>query len=115
MQRIYVQDVSVAYYPLVPQFSVGFPSYKAFIPLSFSLSSTVQVVLKTCLCVCVCVCVCVQPRPTLCDPMDCSPPGSPVHRIFQQRILEWVATFCARGSSQCRGQTNVSCIGRWVL
>ena len=27
---------------------------------------------------------------TLCDPMDCSPPGSPVHGIFQARILEWV-------------------------
>ena len=27
----------------------------------------------------------------LCDPMDCSPPGSSVHRIFQARILEWVA------------------------
>ena len=33
-------------------------------------------------CVCVCVCVCVlvaQSCPTLCDPMDCSPPGSSVH------------------------------------
>ena len=28
---------------------------------------------------------------TLCDPMDCSPPGSSVHEIFQARILEWVA------------------------
>ena len=28
---------------------------------------------------------------TLCDPMDCSPPGSSVHGIFQSRILEWVA------------------------
>ena len=28
---------------------------------------------------------------TLCDPMDCSPPGSSVHRILQARILEWVA------------------------
>ena len=28
---------------------------------------------------------------TLCDPMDCSPPGSFVHRILQARILEWVA------------------------
>ena len=28
--------------------------------------------------------------PTLCDPMDCSPPGSSVHGIFQARILEWV-------------------------
>ena len=29
--------------------------------------------------------------PTLCDPMDCSPPGSSVHGILQSRILEWVA------------------------
>ena len=29
--------------------------------------------------------------PTLCDPMDCSPPGSSVHGIFQARVLEWVA------------------------
>ena len=32
-----------------------------------------------------------QSRPTLCDPMDCSPPGSSVHGILQARILEWVA------------------------
>ena len=30
-------------------------------------------------------------RPALCDPVDCSPPGSSVHGIFQARILEWVA------------------------
>ena len=38
-------------------------------------------------CVCVCVCVCVwviQSCPTLWDPMDCSPPGSYIHGIFQQ-------------------------------
>ena len=29
--------------------------------------------------------------PTFCYPMDCSPPGSSVHGIFQARILEWVA------------------------
>ena len=32
-----------------------------------------------------------QSCPTLCDPMDCSPPGSSVHGILQTRILEWVA------------------------
>ena len=32
-----------------------------------------------------------QSCPTLCDPMDCSPPGSSVHGILQARILEWVA------------------------
>ena len=33
----------------------------------------------------------LQSCPTLCDPMDCSPPGSSVHRILQARILEWIA------------------------
>ena len=33
----------------------------------------------------------LQSRPTLCDPMDCRPPGSSVHGILQARILEWVA------------------------
>ena len=37
--------------------------------------------------------------PTLCDPMDCSPPGSSVHGISQTRILEWVAIFFYRGFS----------------
>ena len=32
----------------------------------------------------------LQSCPTLCDPMDSSPPGSSVHRILQARILEWV-------------------------
>ena len=47
--------------------------------------------------------------------MDCSTPGSSVHRISQLRILEWVATSFCRGSSQPRGWTPLSCIGRWVL
>ena len=34
----------------------------------------------------------VQSCPTLSDPMDCSPPGSSVHGIFQARVLEWGAT-----------------------
>ena len=39
----------------------------------------------------------VQSCPTLCSPMDHSPPGSSVHRIFQARILEWVAITYTRG------------------
>ena len=39
---------------------------------------------------------------TLCDPMDCSPPGSSVHGILQARILEWVAMPFSRESSQPR-------------
>ena len=34
----------------------------------------------------------LQSCPTLCDPIDCSPPGSPVPRILQARTLEWAAT-----------------------
>ena len=49
---------------------------------------------------------------TLCDPMDCSPPVSSVHGIFQVRILEWVAIPFPRGSSQTRNRTHVFCIGR---
>ena len=32
-----------------------------------------------------------QSYPTLCDPVDCNPPGSSLHGILQTRILEWVA------------------------
>ena len=42
-------------------------------------------------CLPICACSVAQSSPTLCDPMDCSPPGSSVHGIFQARILEWVA------------------------
>ena len=49
-----------------------------------------------------------QSCPTLCDPMDCSPPGSSVHGVFQARTLEWVATSFSRGSSWLRGWTQVS-------
>ena len=41
-----------------------------------------------------------QSCPTLSDPMDCSLPGSSVHRIFQARVLEWVAS--AFSDSVCR-------------
>ena len=44
----------------------------------------------------------LQSCPTLCSPMDGSPPGSSVHGIFQARVLEWVAIAFSRGSSQPR-------------
>ena len=44
-----------------------------------------------------------QSCPTLCNPMDCRPPGSTVHGILPARILEWVALL------QRRDQTQVSC------
>ena len=44
----------------------------------------------------------------LCDPMDCSLPGSSVHGIFQAKVLEWVAISFSRRSSQPRDRTQVS-------
>ena len=61
---------------------------------------------------------CTQPHLTLCDSMDCSPPDSSVHKIFQARMLEWVSIFLSRESSWCRGQARVSCVsftGRQIL
>ena len=52
----------------------------------------------------------VQLCPTLCDPTDCSLPGSSVHEILQAGILGWVAIPFSRGSSQPRDRTRVSCI-----
>ena len=60
----------------------------------------------------------LQSCPTLCGPMDHSPPGSSVHGILQVRIVEWVAMPSSRGSSRPRDQTcisHVSSIGRQVL
>ena len=47
---------------------------------------------------------------TLCDPIDCSPPGSSVHGSLQARILELVAISFSRGSSRPKDRTCVSCV-----
>ena len=47
---------------------------------------------------------------TLCDPLNCSPPGSSLHGILQARVLEWVAISFYRGSSWPRDWTQVSYI-----
>ena len=59
---------------------------------------------------CLCVCVPAWSCPAVCDPVDCSPPGSSVHGILQARILEGVAISFSRRSSQPRDRTPVSCI-----
>ena len=51
--------------------------------------------------------LCVLSHVQLCDPMDCSPPGSSVHGISQARILEWMAISFSRGSSRPRDGTHV--------
>ena len=45
--------------------------------------------------------------PKLCNPMDCSPPGSSIHGILQARVLEWGAITFSRGSAWPRDQTQV--------
>ena len=57
-------------------------------------------------------------RVRLCNPMDCSLPGSSVHGVLQARILVWAAVPSSRGSSRPRDRTHVSyifCTGRRVL
>ena len=59
-----------------------------------------------------------QSCPTLCNPTDCSLPGSSVHGILQARIPDWIVISSSRGSSSPSDQTQVSyvsCTGRWVL
>ena len=60
----------------------------------------------------------LQSCSTLCNPIDCSPPGSSVRGILEAGILEWVAMSFSRGSSWYRDRTHVSClscVGRWIL
>ena len=80
-----------------------------------------------CVCVCVCVCVCThahtrmhkclvaQSCPTLCDPMDCSPPGSSVHRDFPGKNTEVGRLSILQGifPTQESNQGLLHC--RWVL
>ena len=61
---------------------------------------------------CARVCLVAQSCPTLCDSMDCSPPGSSVHGILQARIPEWLAIPFSGGSSPPRERTCVSCFTR---
>ena len=51
-----------------------------------------------------------QSYPLLCDPVDCSLPGSSVHGTLQAGILEWGATPSSRGASRPRDWARVSCI-----
>ena len=78
---------------------------------------------EECVCVCVCVCVwvsvCVHAcvpshfsHVRLCNPMDCSPPGSYVHGILQAR-MEWIAMPSTRGSSWPRNWKCLLCLLHW--
>ena len=80
----------------------------------FSIRAASEVCVSLCVLYCL-DCLVAQSCPTLCDPMDCSSPGSSVRGISQARILEWVVISFSRGSSWPRDQTRVSCTGKWVL
>ena len=56
-----------------------------------------------------------QSCPALCDPMDCSPPGSSVHGILQARILRWVAMPFSRGSFQTQRLDPGLLHCRWIF
>ena len=59
---------------------------------------------------CVHACSVAQACSVLCDPIDCSPPGSSVHGIPQARILQWIAMPFSWGSCQPRDGACISCI-----
>ena len=100
-----------AVYDMLKKYS--FPFFKEPTTL-FSLSKSLISVLLQLVIHCQCFnslkVLITQMCPTLCDPMDCSPPGSSVHGTFQARILEWIAISFSRGSSQPKDWTPVSCI-----
>ena len=67
----------------------------------------------------------LQSCPTLCNPMDCSPPGSSIHGLFQARVLEWSAivakTVKKKICLQCRKPRfnpwvkKIPCRRKWQL
>ena len=66
----------------------------------------------------VCVCAVARSCPTLCDPMDCSPPGSSVHGIFRQECWNRFVISSFRRSSQSKDRACISCtscIDRQIL
>ena len=84
------------------------PPSLSFLPFFFFLSATS---ILYCYCCCLVTKLCL----TLCNPMDCSLPGSSVHEIFQARIPGWIGISFSRGSSQSRDRTCVSCNDRQIL
>ena len=66
-------------------------------------------------CSLLCCCLVAKSYPTLCNPMDCSPPGFCVHGVSQARILESVATFPLQGIFPTQGWNRCLLHCRWIL
>ena len=106
-------------YPVTPAFWPG-EFHRLYSPTESDTTERLSLVVsyKTRHTLSMCVCSDTQLCPTLCSPMDCSPPGSSVHGISWTRILEWEAIPSSRGSSRARDGTHVSyvsCTGRRIL
>ena len=91
---------------LLKKIESGSTSWFIFDSCITLLQKSFQASFKRKLCVLI-----TQSCPILCDPMNCSLPGSSVHGILQARILEWVTISFSRGSSRPRDWTRVSGIG----
>ena len=83
--------------------SYSLPSYSFSLPCSSALGTTT-------FCLCRKTVLVAQSCLTLCDPMDCSPPGFSVLGSLQARMPEWFAISVSGGSSWPRDWTWVSCI-----
>ena len=112
----FFQQISFFFNPL-PVFQMNcFTFYYWFIGTLLTNISSIKYVANTVYLSFICfLTVCMHAKslqlcPTLCKPMDCSPPDSSVHGILQARILEGVALPSSRGSSHSRDGTCVSCV-----
>ena len=94
---------------LIPHFLFSIWNHSSKITLCIALCEYVSVSPTWLQILWWCVYVSCSVRSALCDPIDCSLPSCFVHEILQVRILEWVAIFFSRQSSQSRDQTQVSC------
>ena len=87
-------------------------SHMAAVLLAHTATLILRLLFSWLLCSWVAGCVCaksLQSYLTLCNPMNCSLPGSSVHGILQAKILEWVAVPSSKGSSWPRNWTRSSC------
>ena len=105
-------------HPIISKWCMRYHQLFLIWPLhTFSSATFLEATLfsHTCMRLCVWARMHAQSCPTLCDPMDCSRPGSSVHGISQARILEWVTISFSRGSSWPRDWTHASCTGMSIL